>query len=60
MNEKILIVDDEPDIVSLLDSFLSDEGFLTYSAQNAQDAQIQINREIPSLAIILPSRTTRA
>ena len=44
MNEKILIVDDEPDIVSLLDSFLSDEGFLTYSAQNAQDAQIQINR----------------
>ncbi len=52
MNEKILIVDDEPDIIGMLESFLSDEGYLTYSAQNAQDAQIQINREIPSLAII--------
>ena len=38
MPEKILIVDDEPDIVNLLDYHLTKEGYLTKTAQNGKEA----------------------
>ena len=38
MNEEILIVDDEPDIRSLISLTLEDEGFVTVQAANAQEA----------------------
>jgi CheY-like chemotaxis protein len=38
MNEKILIVDDEPDFLNILSEFLSDEGYLTKCAGNANEA----------------------
>ena len=39
MNDEILVVDDEPDIRSLISLTLEDEGFLTIQAANAQDAR---------------------
>ena len=38
MPEKILIVDDEPDIVNLLDYHLTKKGYLTKTAQNGKEA----------------------
>ena len=38
MPEKILIVDDEPDIVNLLDYHFTKEGYLTKTAQNGKEA----------------------
>ena len=38
MNEKILLVDDEMDFLEVLSEFLSDEGYRTCRARNAQEA----------------------
>jgi CheY-like chemotaxis protein len=38
MNEKILIVDDEPDFLDVLGEFLSDEGYAIEKAENAEEA----------------------
>ena len=39
MNEEILVVDDEPDIRSLISLTLEDEGYLTVQAANAEEAR---------------------
>ncbi len=49
---KILLVDDEPDILDFLSYNLKKEGFIVYTAQNGKDA-IKISKEVlPNLIIL--------
>ena len=52
MKEKILIVDDEKDIVKMLDYNLKKEGFRTLSASDGEDALDMAIRERPALIIL--------
>lgn len=52
MNDEILVVDDEPDIRSLISLTLEDEGFLTIQAANAQEARLIISSRPPSCVIL--------
>jgi DNA-binding response OmpR family regulator len=52
MKEKILIVDDEKDIVKMLDYNLKKEGFRTISAYDGEDALDLAGRERPDLIIL--------
>lgn len=52
MKEKILIVDDEKDIVKMLDYNLSKEGFKTINAHTGEDALKSASREFPDLIIL--------
>lgn len=45
MNTKILIVDDELDIVQMLRSFFESKGYLVLSAVNGKEALKQIERQ---------------
>ena len=45
MNEKILLVDDEPDFLDVLGEFLSDEGYFIEKAENAKEALKQLERQ---------------
>ena len=45
MNEKILLVDDEADFLDVLGEFLSDEGYCTSRAHNAQEALAAMEQE---------------
>jgi CheY-like chemotaxis protein len=49
---KILIVDDEPDVVSYLEMLLRDSGYETVSAANGQDAMKTVRREKPDLVTL--------
>jgi CheY-like chemotaxis protein len=46
---KILIVDDEPDVVSYLSALLKDAGYEIMVAQNGQEAAELVQRERPGL-----------
>ena len=48
----ILIVDDEPDIRSIISEILSDEGFSTLLAENAEIARKQFNQHQPDLVLL--------
>jgi two-component system alkaline phosphatase synthesis response regulator PhoP len=52
MREKILIVEDEKDIVKMLEYNLKKEGFKTISAQDGEDALEYAAREHPDLIIL--------
>lgn len=52
MKEKILIVDDERDIVKMLDYNLKKEGFRTVFSYDGEDALDLVNRERPDLVIL--------
>ncbi|MDP2946027.1 MAG: response regulator transcription factor [bacterium] len=52
MKEKILIVEDEKDIVKMLDYNLKKEGFRTLSAYDGEDALDMANGECPDLVIL--------
>ena len=52
MKEKILIVDDEKDIVKMLDYNLKKEGFRTLSAHDGEDALDLASRERPDLIVL--------
>lgn len=52
MKEKILIVDDEKDIVKMLDYNLKKEGFRTISCYNGEEALSLVAREHPDLIIL--------
>lgn len=57
MTRKILVVDDEPDQLDLLEMNLGQEGFLVHTAANAAEARAAIRAEKPDLIlldIILP------
>jgi CheY-like chemotaxis protein len=49
MAKKILIVDDEPDVVSYLTAFLEDNGFETVAAVNGRDCYEKAKSEKPDL-----------
>lgn len=52
MREKILIVDDEKDIVKMLDYNLKKDGFRTMAANDGEDALDLASREFPDLIIL--------
>jgi len=52
MKEKILIVEDEKDIVKMLDYNLKKEGFRTINASDGEDALDLANREHPDLILL--------
>lgn len=52
MKEKILIVDDERDIVKLIDYNLKKEGFKTYTSYDGKDALVTAFEERPALVIL--------
>ncbi len=51
MKEKILIIDDEQDICTLIRGLLEDEGYQTLSATNSAQAYAAIENNSPSLVI---------
>ncbi len=52
MKEKILIVEDEKDIVKMLDYNLKREGFRTFAVHDGEDALDSAGREHPDLIIL--------
>ena len=52
MREKILIVEDEPDIVTMLEYNLKKEGFRVTSASDGQEALRRAEREHPDIIIL--------
>jgi DNA-binding response OmpR family regulator len=51
-NKKVLIVEDEKDILQLVKLYLDKEGFKTYTAANGADALRQVRSEHPDLVIL--------
>lgn len=49
---KILLVDDEPDILDFLSYNLKKEGFVIFTANNGKEALEVVNRTIPDLIIL--------
>lgn len=49
---KILLVDDEPDIIEILTYNLSKEGYQVFSAVNGKEALVQAGKIIPHLIIL--------
>jgi DNA-binding response OmpR family regulator len=47
--KKILIVDDEPDLVAYLSAFLEDNGFLVIAAGNGKEGLEKVSTEKPDL-----------
>ena len=52
MAKTILVVDDEERLVSLLDAYLSQEGFRVVTADNGRTALNQVNQEKPDLIVL--------
>ncbi len=52
MTKKILIVDDEPDIVSYLEMVLQDQGYDTVTAGNGNEALEMVKQEKPALVTL--------
>ena len=52
MAKKILIVDDNPDILTMLKDYLSQEGFEVISAVNGQKALFIAREEKPDCIIL--------
>ncbi|MBK5200962.1 MAG: response regulator transcription factor [Spirochaetaceae bacterium] len=51
-NNKILVVDDEEDIVELMTFQLENDGFEVISANDGMEAVVKINKEKPTLVIL--------
>ena len=49
---KVLIIDDEKDICFLISEILKDEKYMTYTAQNSDEAIAIFNKNIPDLVIL--------
>ena len=52
MSDKILIVDDEPEITDLISLYLENEGFIVFKAYTATDALKYIDKEKLDMAIL--------
>jgi CheY-like chemotaxis protein len=60
MSKKILVVDDEPQIVKYLTTFLEDSGYDTCSASNGEEALEVLKKENPDLVTLdlqMPNET---
>jgi CheY-like chemotaxis protein len=51
-SQKILVVDDDPDVVEYLSSFLEDEGYLVRAAGDAVDARSMLETFRPDVILI--------
>ena len=51
-NTKILLVDDEPDILEIVGYNLAQEGYQIVTAVNGKDAIEKARKELPSLIIM--------
>ncbi|RZA00344.1 MAG: response regulator transcription factor [Sphingobacteriaceae bacterium] len=52
IKQKILIVDDEPDILELIEYNLKKEGYQTFLAHNGQEAVTEAKRSLPDLIVL--------
>ena len=52
MKQKILIIDDEPDLLMYLKTFLDDQGFEVSCAEDVPSASEMIHREKPDLVCL--------
>jgi CheY-like chemotaxis protein len=52
MKKTVLIVDDEPAIVSYLEMILQDNGYATLTAKNGREAMEMVKREKPDLVTL--------
>ncbi|WP_462265764.1 response regulator transcription factor [Mucilaginibacter sp.] len=52
VKQKILIVDDEPDILELIEYNLKKEGYQVYLAHNGQEAVIEAKKVLPDLIVL--------
>ena len=52
MSAEILIIDDNADIRSILEELIKDTGYKTRLAANFNQAEIEIDKKLPDLAII--------
>lgn len=50
--QKILIVDDEPDILELIEYNLKKEGYQVYTARNGQEAVSEAKKVLPDLIVL--------
>jgi len=50
--QKILIVDDEPDILELIEYNLKKEGYQVYTARNGQEAVSEAKKVLPELIVL--------
>jgi CheY-like chemotaxis protein len=60
IGKKILVVDDEPDVVTYLTTLLEDNGFITISAKNGDEGLLKARSEKPdliSLDISMPEKS---
>ncbi len=49
---RVLVVDDDPDVVEYLSSFLEDEGYEVVAAQDERSALAQVERSSPDVILI--------
>ena len=52
MNSEILVIDDNPDIRFLICNILKEKNFQVRSAANYNQAEIEIEKKLPDLAIV--------
>lgn len=52
MGSKILVVDDEPRLVSLVEAYLKQEGYGVVTASNGQEALLRARKEKPDLILL--------
>ena len=50
--QKILVVDDDPTIIKLLDSILASQGFVVLAARDGLDAMVQVKDHKPDLIVL--------
>ena len=50
--KKVIIIDDEPDIVTFLSVLLEDNGYATISAKDGQEGMEKIRAEHPELVLL--------
>jgi two-component system alkaline phosphatase synthesis response regulator PhoP len=51
-NTKILLVDDEPDILEIVGYNLAQEGYQIFTASNGKEAVLKAKKEVPDLIIM--------
>lgn len=58
--EKILIIDDEPDVLTFLSTFLEDHGYITCIASDGEEGLSKVQSERPDLIcldILMPKKS---